>query len=487
MAPRKTKPAPKSVPRQRAGRGAVQKTRAPKKTESSISNTIPKLKLNVYVFGSGSSAELGLGPKNAIDVKRPRLNTNLDAEKVGVVDIGAGGMHAAALTHNNHILTWGVNDNCALGRETTWDGGLKDMADDDESVASDEVELNPREAIPTAIPREKFPEGTKFCQVAAGDSATFALTEDGLVYGWGSFVTTEGERGWWNGEHIKMQSNPVMIPGLEKIVQISAGNNFCLALDHKGRVFSWGRPEQDQLGRHIRVDRRKTAGNKNASIDKLRNDIGLVPGLVALPKSKRIISIHAGSDHSFAIDSNGDTWTWGLNNFGQTAVNVGAGKGGSTIVRPQKATMLIGQKMKMIQGGRHHSIGITKDGQCLVWGRMDGAQMGIDYSTLHLDDPQVVISERGKPRILLEPTPLPIPNCTFAAAGSDHNVLITSEGKAYTWGINATYQCGQGPDTDDILVATKIDNPSLREKVFSWAGAGGQYSILASVHVNEST
>ncbi|EGD86845.2 hypothetical protein H113_05404 [Trichophyton rubrum MR1459] len=188
MAPRKAKPAPESTPRKRVGRGAVQKTRAPKKAGSSISNTIPKQRLNVYVFGSGSSAELGLGPKNAIDVKRPRLNTNLDAEKVGVVDIGAGGMHAAALTHNNHILTWGVNDNCALGRETTWDGGLKDMADDDESVASDEVELNPREAIPTAIPREKFPEGAKFCQVAAGDSATFALTEDGFVYGWGSFV-----------------------------------------------------------------------------------------------------------------------------------------------------------------------------------------------------------------------------------------------------------------------------------------------------------
>jgi alpha-tubulin suppressor-like RCC1 family protein len=96
-----------------------------------------------------SSAELGLGSKNAVNVNRPRLNTNLDAEKVGVVDIAAGGMHAVTLTHDNRILTWGVNDNYALGRETIWDGGLRDINDtqhddDSASVASDKkVCVNP--------------------------------------------------------------------------------------------------------------------------------------------------------------------------------------------------------------------------------------------------------------------------------------------------------------------------------------------------------
>jgi regulator of chromosome condensation len=32
-----------------------------------------------------------------------------------------------------------------------------------------------------------FPEGTVFTQLAAGDSMTFALTDEGLVYGWGTF------------------------------------------------------------------------------------------------------------------------------------------------------------------------------------------------------------------------------------------------------------------------------------------------------------
>ncbi len=158
----------------------------PKKT---VINKAPTTKLNVYVFGEGSSGELGLGTaKKAMDVKRPRLNPYLSADTVGVVQIAVGGMHCAALTRDNKILTWGVNDQGALGRDTTWDGGMKDM-DDDKSDASEESDsgLNPKESIPTAIPTDAFPEDTVFVEVAAGDSATFALTDDGNVYGWGTF------------------------------------------------------------------------------------------------------------------------------------------------------------------------------------------------------------------------------------------------------------------------------------------------------------
>lgn len=128
--------------------------------------------------------------KNAIDVKRPRLNANLAADTVGVVQIATGGMHVAALTHDNKILTWGVNDQGALGRDTAWEGGLKDIDDnrsDDSDDSGDDAGLNPRESTPTAIDSDKFPEDTVFVQLAAGDSTTFALTDDGQVWGWGTF------------------------------------------------------------------------------------------------------------------------------------------------------------------------------------------------------------------------------------------------------------------------------------------------------------
>ena len=86
-------------------------------------------------------------------------------------------------------------------------------------------------------------------------------------------------------------------------------------------------------------------------------------------------------------------------------------------------------------------------------------------------------------------------NAVTAAAGSDHTIAITKDGKAYSWGFNETYQTGQGKgysteqDTDqgdgsnsptDILLATIVDNTALRNMKVNWAGAGGQYSIITA-------
>ena len=149
------------------------------------------------MFGEGSQGELGLGYKNApgkkvIDVKRPRLNTIL--EEMDVVQIAVGGMHCAALTKDNKIYTWGVNDQGALGRHTQQEGKMKTLdpeADDDDSDSDDEFQedsgLNPAEAEPRQVDPRHFPEDTRFASLFAGDSTTFALTTTGLVYGWGTF------------------------------------------------------------------------------------------------------------------------------------------------------------------------------------------------------------------------------------------------------------------------------------------------------------
>lgn len=156
-----------------------------------VINHAPTQILNVYVFGEGSAGELGLGSaKNVIDVKRPRLNPLLSAKDVGVVQIACGGMHVAALTHDNKILTWGVNDQGALGRDTTWSGGLRDADQDSEESDDEDSGLNPFESTPTAISSNQFPDGTIFTSVSAGDSSTFAVTDEGKVWGWGTFRVT---------------------------------------------------------------------------------------------------------------------------------------------------------------------------------------------------------------------------------------------------------------------------------------------------------
>ena len=155
-----------------------------------VINQAPTQVVDVYVFGEGSSGELGLGTaKSAIDVKRPRLNPLLSAKEVGVTQVACGGMHVAALTKDGNVFTWGVNDQGALGRNTNWEGGMRDV-DDDKSDSDDDGSdsgLNPKESVPTAIPSDSFPPGTVIVKVSAGDSHTLALTDDGFVYGWGTF------------------------------------------------------------------------------------------------------------------------------------------------------------------------------------------------------------------------------------------------------------------------------------------------------------
>jgi regulator of chromosome condensation len=117
-------------------------------------------------FGSGENGELGLGSskrngKKPNDVGHPRLNDLLDAQTVGVVQVAVGGMHCVVLTHDHKILTWGVNDNDALGCDTTWEAPERDVDTDTDSEDDEQSGMSPKESTPTAIPAEFFGNGVK--------------------------------------------------------------------------------------------------------------------------------------------------------------------------------------------------------------------------------------------------------------------------------------------------------------------------------------
>ena len=141
------------------------------------------------MVGANGCGELGLGDlTKKTNIAKPVLNSKLSAESVGIVHLAVGGMHSAALTHDNQILTWGINDEGALGRDTSEDENQppnSDPNDDDED--DDDVMIDLKEATPLPVGKRHFPKGTVFTQLAATNSATFALTKDGLVYGWGTF------------------------------------------------------------------------------------------------------------------------------------------------------------------------------------------------------------------------------------------------------------------------------------------------------------
>lgn len=258
-----------------------------------------------------------------------------------------------------------------------------------------------------------------------------------------------------------IQRRPVLLSGLKKVTKLAAGANHVLALCSNGAVFAWGAGQQHQLGRRI-VQRTKLNG--------------LVPREFGLPKA--MTDIAAGDTHSFAIHKSGRVYTWGLNNYGQTGIAAGAGGDEAVVLHPTIVQSLgqQGSKLVCIDGGQFHSIAVTEDGKCLSWGRLDGFQTGIQIDSLPEAD--VIRDERGRRKILTRPSRVGDFQALCGAAGTDYSIAITRDGKAYSWGFSDGYRNGQGTD-DDIEVARIMNGKAIAEKKLVWAGAGGQFSLLA--------
>jgi regulator of chromosome condensation len=436
-----------------------------------VINEPPTTVLDVYVFGAGENGELGLGAdkvdgKKPTDVKRPRLNHNLKGK--GVVQIGCGGMHVLALTRDNKILTWGVNDNCALGRNTKWEGGLRDMdADEDDDEDNDESGLNPLESTPGEVDMSEVEENTTFVQVVGSDSASFALTSEGKVYGWGTFRASDGILGFT--EKVHEQPRPTLLPELKKIKQLATGTNHVLALDDKGKIFAWGDGAQNQLARKV---------FEREILQSLRP-----VGIGNLPiRGSKPVKIACGSYHSFVLDSQGRVFGWGLNQYGQVGHKIDPDDEESKMqLKPRLVEALAPYKIVDIAGGEHHSVACTDDGKLLTWGRVEGHLLGLDEDDF--SEENTVYEKKHDERLphsLFEPVPMEdVPPVESVAVGVDNSFAVTRDGRVYSWGFSVGYQTGQG-QTDDVEEPTLIDNTAIRGKKIVFAGSGGPYSVVAA-------
>lgn len=237
-----------------------------------------------------------------------------------------------------------------------------------------------------------------------------------------------------------------------------------MALDTAGRVWGWGCGEQNQLG---------------------SQPVGQNPDTRIARKIKithnPIKYIASGEYHSFAVDRKDNVWAWGLNSYGEAGHAKLAGSDSTLLPYPMKIHDLCGKQVIAIAGGTHHSGAVTADGQCLMWGRMDGGQLGIQFSQEQLDDPLLIRrDEYNKPRICLRPTAVPhLGHATFVACGTDHTIFVNQVGAGYSTGFGSSGQLGLGND-DDQSVSRCIKAKGLDGLTLTWAGAGGQFSTVAA-------
>lgn len=346
-----------------------------------------------------------------------------------------------------------------------------DEDEDSDSESGDDNGLNPHESTPAEVDwsQTTLPPNTKFTQVAAGDSCSFVVTDDGSVYGWGTFRDNSGVFGFSKpGDQI---FRPIKVAGLKDITSIACSANTAFAINKTGTAYSWGAGERNQLGR--RVIARTIKGSLTPTM------------FVKGSKKAGFTSIHPGEDHCFAIGKGGEVYGWGSNNFGNTGINDHyVGKDDATIANPTLVPAFEGKEIVDITGGRHHSIATTSSGDCLTWGRLDSHQLGISMEVLEkLPTKDMMRDNRDKPRIIIEPQKVPNikGKVIHVAAAGDQSLAVTDAGEAYSWGFNDNYQCGQGETDGDIDDATLLANTAVKGKQIIMAGSGGQFSVLMGV------
>lgn len=423
---------------------------------------LPQQKLNVYNFGSGTISELGLGA-NVTSVKRPRLNPHLPVDEVGIVQVATGGAHTLAIDHEGKLWSWGQNDTAALGRNTV----------ETEEEKAEENDLNGRESAPNRV--EGIPDHLVFVAIAATDSLSAAVTSDGHVWAWGTFVD-DGDKAFKSG--IEVQNRPALITQLRHIVQLAGGKDHILMLDKFGDVFAWGIGQSFQLGHKVNTRlRTKTFGPLKV--------VGV----------KNIKYIAAGEYHSFALDNDGKLWSWGLNNFGQCGIPEEAGEGKCVEV-PTRASFFDDKDIVMLDGGNHHSLFLTKSGEIYAVGEMNFHQTGIPTSSLPAST--VYEGDNTTPSYVPEPVKLTtandddddtlaIPKMKFITCGVDHSLALSAEdGSAWTWGFGEVYQLGHGKPAgedgpEDEVIPKRIRNTATTDVNMVFAGAGGQFSVLAGI------
>ncbi|EPY51662.1 ran GDP/GTP exchange factor [Schizosaccharomyces cryophilus OY26] len=438
-APVPTKPSKKRV--------KVSSGPKPKRTTGRKLNSIPALPnelLNVFVFGTGSMNELGMGDLDVDVAYRPRLNPNLPRDKIGVVDLAVGGMHSAVLSHDGRVFTWGVNDDFALGRPT------KNQTDKEgNAIDNDLLEGTPSQ-VTGAIQRLKV---TKVC---CSDNLTSVITENGSCFSWGTFRCSDGILGF--SESSKRASEPVQMP-LPEVAQLAAGTDHILALTTTGKVYTWGNGQQCQLGRRM-MDRRRLQG--------------LNPEPLAL---KNIVAVGAGSYHSFAINNKGKVYAWGLNMTKQCAIADEEDEEEGIVTKPTLVEALEPYKIKAITGGEHHSLALLEDGRVLAWGRQDRHQLGIPDDAL---PESLTKDEKGYNYSISTPTIIPgLSNVVQVCCGTHHSLAVTNDGKVYSWGSSENYEVGQGDTDEEIVVPTLVRSKAITNASIRVAGAGGQFSVIA--------
>ena len=290
---------------------------------------------NLYSGGYNSSGQLGDGTTTTSSGTLRKVIMPADGTKF--TRISAGFTYSLAIGSDGNIYSWGNNTYGQLGNGTN-----------DNNFTPSKVSL------PTWAP--------KFTQISAGNGHSLALDSDGNLYSWG--VNYFGQLGTGNNNAVQLTPSKGSMPADgTKFTQISAGNYHSLALGSDGNLYSWGYNSKSQLGRSI-----------SGTADSTPRKVNLPAGV------SRFTQVIAGGDHSLALGSDGNLYSWGDNTNGQLGRVTSGTQDGTPgkVAMPAGVTITQASAPGMFSGD--FSLALGSDGNLYSWGYNSASQLGRDIS-----------------------------------------------------------------------------------------------------------
>ncbi|XP_074632365.1 serine/threonine-protein kinase Nek9-like isoform X1 [Acropora palmata] len=214
--------------------------------------------------------------------------------------------------------------------------------------------------------RVDFFAGNPVAEVACGECHIVVITVSKEVYSWGC-----GEYGrlGQGSEDDCAAPQKVNIPTQCKVLAVCCGTDFTFLLTTAGRLLGFGNNEENQLGMNTPQSLRKR---------QIKSTTGHLP-YVTSPKpvmsfnKYSISSVAAGRSHSAVIDVYGRLITVGSNKFGQLGLGDFKPRAGPSVVGGD----MVGKRIVQAACGDDFTVVATADNQIYSWGRGDNGRLGV--------------------------------------------------------------------------------------------------------------
>ncbi|KAI0776766.1 regulator of chromosome condensation 1/beta-lactamase-inhibitor protein II [Trametes elegans] len=195
-------------------------------------------------------------------------------------------------------------------------------------------------------------------------------------------------------------------------------------------------------------------------------------------RSRKAVVVGTGTDHSFAVDEDGNTWGWGLNGHGQTGTGLGSERNEDRVVATplrvhgMSKAELSGATVVQIAGGTQHTLFLTSVGRVYGCGNYEDGQIGFG-------DEAGELAKRYPGKCIPEPVRTPFPEeddpVIAVACGTHNSIAVTRGGAMYAWGRDTTGQIGAGEGGADVRTPTAVVRRTGGSCSAKAASCGGQH------------